>query len=202
VDGGRSAQGARHTRSVGLEQARATRHHELGSCLVLRDGEPSIQSAGNVYRRLYDASIKHSDAAHRVVWRRMYGPIPEGPDGKPLEVDHPVRGDVCEGPDHLMLRTRRLVHARPLTRVAHASPAAASTAAVASMRRASCLAAGIRCMRARLGQDARPRDLLNCASSRMPTMCCRSGSGSPWRRACCRSATSVRASTSDSTPVQ
>ena len=84
-----------------------TRHHHLGPCLVWREGEPTIQSAGNVYGRLYDPSIKRSDAAHRVAWRRVYGPIPDGPDGKPLEVDHLCEVTLCVRPDHLNLKTKR-----------------------------------------------------------------------------------------------
>jgi len=38
--------------------------------------------------------IKRSDTAHRVVWRRVYGPIPLGPNGKPLKVDELCRSDV------------------------------------------------------------------------------------------------------------
>ena len=72
-----------------------------------REGELTIQSAGNVYGRLYDPTIKRSDAAHRVVWLRVYGAIPQGPDGKPLEVDHLCEVTLCQRPDHLMLRTKR-----------------------------------------------------------------------------------------------
>jgi hypothetical protein len=47
-----------------------------------------MQAAGGLYRRIYDRAIGRSDAAHRVVWRRVYGLIPVGPNGLPLEVDH------------------------------------------------------------------------------------------------------------------
>jgi hypothetical protein len=90
-----------------VERRWPTRHHELGPCLVWREREPTIQSAGNIYGRLYDPTLKRSDAAHRVVWRRVYGAIPKGPDSKPLEVDHLCEVTLCQRPDHLTLRTKR-----------------------------------------------------------------------------------------------
>ena len=72
-----------------------------------RDGEPTIQAAGGLYGRIYDKEIGRSDAAHRVVWRRVYGPIPRGSNGKPLEVDHLCNVMLCQRPDHLELVTKR-----------------------------------------------------------------------------------------------
>jgi len=65
-----------------------------------------------VYGRLYDPAIGRSDYAHRVVWRRVYGPIPAG-----LTVDHVCRVTLCQRPDHLELVTKaentRRRHQRP-----------------------------------------------------------------------------------------
>ena len=71
---------------------------ELGPCLVWRDGEPTIKSAGGVYGRLYDPELKRSDAAHLVVWRRCYPdrPIPQG-----WTIDHVCYVTLCQRPDHL-----------------------------------------------------------------------------------------------------
>jgi hypothetical protein len=76
------------------------RRHELGPCLVWRDGEATIKAAGCVYGRQYDATLKRSDAAHRVVWRRVYGPIPRG-----MTIDHLCWITLCQRPDHLELVT-------------------------------------------------------------------------------------------------
>jgi hypothetical protein len=66
---------------------------------VWRDGEPTIKAAaGTVYGRLYDPTLKRSDAAHRVVWRRVYGSIRLG-----MTVDHPCEVTLCQRPDHLEL---------------------------------------------------------------------------------------------------
>ncbi len=54
-----------------------------------------------MYGRLYDPAIGRSDYAHRVVWRRVYGPIPAG-----LTVDHVCRVTLCQRPDHLELVTK------------------------------------------------------------------------------------------------
>jgi len=99
-----------------VERRWPRKHHELGACLVWRDGEPTIKAAGGLYGRIYDPAIKRSDYAHRVVWRRCYGPIPIGPNGKPLEVDHLCEITLCQRPDHLDIVTRsentRRRHAR------------------------------------------------------------------------------------------
>jgi hypothetical protein len=52
-----------------------------------------------------------------VVYERVYGPIPAGPDGKLLEVDHLCGVTLCVRPDHLSLKTKRQnVQARGPTR--------------------------------------------------------------------------------------
>ena len=53
---------------------------------------------------MYDRAIGRTDCLHRIVWRRVYGPIPKGQNGKPLEVD-----ELCE----VTLCVRRLQHGRP-----------------------------------------------------------------------------------------
>ena len=83
------------------ERRWSRKHHELGPCSVWREGEPTIKAAGNVYGRVYDAAIGKSDYAHRVVWRRRYGPIPAG-----LTVDHLCEVALCQRPDHLQLLSR------------------------------------------------------------------------------------------------
>jgi hypothetical protein len=75
------------------------KHHELGPCLVWREGEPT--SKDGHYARIYDAVIKRTDYAHRVVWRRCFGPIPAG-----LDVDHVCNVTLCQRPDHLQLLTK------------------------------------------------------------------------------------------------
>jgi hypothetical protein len=84
-----------------VERRWPRKHHDLGPCLVWRDGEPTIQGAGGLYGRIYDPALKRSDAAHRVVWRRVYGPIPRG-----LEVDELCEITLCVRPDHLQLLTK------------------------------------------------------------------------------------------------
>jgi hypothetical protein len=88
-----------------VERRWSKRHHELGPCLVWREGEPTVQAATGVYGRIYDPAIKRSDLAHLVVWRRVYGPIPRGPDSKPLQVDHKCDLTLCQRPDHLQVLT-------------------------------------------------------------------------------------------------
>ncbi|MCA1647262.1 MAG: HNH endonuclease [Chloroflexi bacterium] len=84
-----------------VERRWPRRWHALGPCLVWRDGEPTIKAAGGVYGRIYDVEISRSDYPHRVVWRRVYGPIPRG-----LTVDHKCNVTLCQRPDHLRLLTR------------------------------------------------------------------------------------------------
>jgi len=75
------------------------RRHELGPCLVWREGEPT--SKDGRYGRIYDGVIGRTDYAHRVVWRRCYGAIPRG-----LDVDHMCNVTLCQRPDHLQLLTK------------------------------------------------------------------------------------------------
>jgi len=86
---------------VKVERRWSKRKHELGPCLVWREGEATIKAAGCVYGRFYDKVIGRSDASHRVVWRRVYGAIPER-----LTVDHKCNVTLCQRPDHLRLLTR------------------------------------------------------------------------------------------------
>jgi hypothetical protein len=44
-----------------VERRWSKRHHELGPCLVWREGEPTVQAATGVYGRIYDPAIKRSD---------------------------------------------------------------------------------------------------------------------------------------------
>ncbi len=81
-----------------VERGWSMHHRELGLCLLWRKGEPTIKAAGGLYGRLYDPEIGRSDAAHRVVWRRVYGDIPDG-----MTVDHLCEMTLCERPDHLVL---------------------------------------------------------------------------------------------------
>jgi hypothetical protein len=89
-----------------VEQRWASKYRRLGPCLVWREGEPTIQAAGNVYGRIYDPAIGRSDAAHRVVYRRCFGEIPKDANGKPLEVDHKCDVTLCQRPDHLQVLTK------------------------------------------------------------------------------------------------
>jgi hypothetical protein len=68
---------------------------------VWREGENIYRAAGGIYGRMYDQKIRKSDYAHRVVWRRVYGPIPQG-----LTVDHLCEITLCQRPDHLDLVSR------------------------------------------------------------------------------------------------
>jgi hypothetical protein len=86
-----------------VERRWPRRHHELGPCLVWTG--PTQNNAGR-YGWMYDAAIKRMDVSHRVIWRRVYGAIPEGPNGKLLEVDHKCNVTLCQRPDHLQLLTK------------------------------------------------------------------------------------------------
>jgi hypothetical protein len=88
-----------------VERRWSRQHHELGPCLVWT-GAQQQAAAGKVYGKHYDAAIGRSDQAHRIVWRRVYGSIPRGPNGKPLEVDHKCDITLCQRPDHLQLLTK------------------------------------------------------------------------------------------------
>jgi hypothetical protein len=79
------------------------RAHALGPCLVWTG--PTVSDAGK-YGWMYDAARKSMDVSHRVVWRRCFGPIPRGPNGKTLEVDHICKVTLCQRPDHLQLLTK------------------------------------------------------------------------------------------------
>jgi hypothetical protein len=63
-----------------VDEQWASARRELGPCLVWREGQTTIKSAGGVYGLIYDATIGRSDAAHLVVWRRCFPdrPIPKG----------------------------------------------------------------------------------------------------------------------------
>jgi hypothetical protein len=78
------------------ERRWSRKHHELGPCLVWREGEPVIRAAGGVYGRF------NRQPSHRVVWERCYGPIKP----KSLTVDHVCEITLCQRPDHLRLLTR------------------------------------------------------------------------------------------------
>jgi hypothetical protein len=67
-------------------------------------GELTIRG---IYGRLYDPETKRTEPAHQVVWRRCFGPIPLGPNGKALVVHHRCRVTLCQRPDHHELRTGR-----------------------------------------------------------------------------------------------
>ena len=73
-----------------------------------------VQGRGRAVRAHLDPTLRKSDYAHRVVWRRVYGPIPRG-----LEVDHLCEITLCQRPDHLDLVTKsengRRRHARGAT---------------------------------------------------------------------------------------
>jgi HNH endonuclease len=58
------------------------------------------------YGWMWDAARGRNDVSHRVVWRRVYGPVPDGPDSKPLEIDHKCDITLCQRPDHLQLLTK------------------------------------------------------------------------------------------------
>jgi HNH endonuclease len=80
-----------------VERRWPRRRHELGPCLVWT-GAQTTDSAGRTYGRFYDAAIGRTDYTHRVVWRRVYGPIPPL-----LQVDHVCEITLCQRPDHLEL---------------------------------------------------------------------------------------------------
>src|SRR5205807_922217 len=86
-----------------VERRWVSKRRELGPCLVWTG--PTQNDAGR-YGWMYDAAIGRMDVSHRVVWRRVYGPIPTGPNGKTLEVDHKCDITLCQRPDHLRLLTK------------------------------------------------------------------------------------------------
>jgi hypothetical protein len=92
-----------------VEERWESRPRELGACLVWT----GVQIQGRPYGRLYDPELKRSDEAHRVVWRRVFGAIPDR-----LTVDHVCRVTLCQRPDHLELVTKaentRRRHQRPV----------------------------------------------------------------------------------------
>jgi hypothetical protein len=81
-----------------VERRWSKKHHELGPCLVWRDGEPTVKGAGGLYGRIYNPALKRSDAAHLVVWRRCF---PDQPIPKGMTVDHLCEVTLCQRPDHL-----------------------------------------------------------------------------------------------------
>ena len=87
-----------------VERRWSRKHHELGPCLVWTG--PTLNDDGR-YGWMWDAAIGRMDVSHRVVWRRVYGPIPTDGDGKPLEVDHKCDITLCQRPDHLRLLSKR-----------------------------------------------------------------------------------------------
>lgn len=70
-------------------------HRKLGPCLVWTG---VLLLPRREYGRLYDPTLKRSDASHRVVWRRVFGPIREG-----MTVEHTCKVTLCQRPDHLEL---------------------------------------------------------------------------------------------------
>jgi hypothetical protein len=78
-----------------VEERFLSRRRELGPCLVWTG---VLLQPRREYGRLYDPTLKRSDAAHRVVWRRVFGPIREG-----MTVDHICKVKLCQRPDHLEL---------------------------------------------------------------------------------------------------
>jgi HNH endonuclease len=80
-----------------VEERWASDHRALGQCLVWTG---VVDSRGE-YGRLYDPAIKRTDYTHRIVWRRVFGPIPDG-----LEVDEVCAVSLCVRPDHLQLLTK------------------------------------------------------------------------------------------------
>jgi hypothetical protein len=81
------------------------RHHELGPCLVWT-GPRGPNAEVGPYGRCYDSVLGRTDYTHLIVWRRVYGIIPTGPDGNFLEVDHHCDVGLCQRPDHLRLLTK------------------------------------------------------------------------------------------------
>jgi hypothetical protein len=91
----RSKMGEDVLRQVNRQEV--SRRRELGACLIWTGA-----TLGNgKYGRLYDPSLKRSDAAHLVVWRRVFGVIPAG-----KVVEHLCGNGLCQRPDHLRLTTR------------------------------------------------------------------------------------------------
>jgi hypothetical protein len=76
------------------------KQHKLGPCLVWT-GAKGPDAEKGPYGRKYDPAIKRTDYVHLIVWRRVYGPIPEG-----LDVDHVCNIALCQRPDHLQLLTK------------------------------------------------------------------------------------------------
>jgi HNH endonuclease len=76
----------------------------VATCLVWTG--ITVSNAGR-YGWMWDPVLKRMDVVHRIVWRRVYGPIPNGPNGKPLEVDELGEISLCVRPDHLDLKTKR-----------------------------------------------------------------------------------------------
>jgi hypothetical protein len=82
-----------------VERRWPRRHHELGLCFVWTG--ITVSNAGR-YGWMWDPALKRMDVTHRIVWRRVYGPIPAG-----LEVDELCEVSLCVRPDHLDLKTKR-----------------------------------------------------------------------------------------------
>ena len=55
---------------------------------------------------MWDPALQRMDVAHRIVWRRVYGPIIPKANGTPLEVDHACNVTLCQRPDPLRLLTK------------------------------------------------------------------------------------------------
>jgi hypothetical protein len=83
-----------------VERQSTPRQRELGPCLVWTAAKGPNAELGP-YGRIYDAAIGKTDYTHRVVWRRVYGSIPEG-----FDVDHKCNVALCQRPDHLQLLTK------------------------------------------------------------------------------------------------
>jgi hypothetical protein len=97
-----------------VDERWASTRRELGPCLVWREGEPTLLEG--TYGRIYDPTLKRSDAAHLVVWRRCY---PDKPIPKGMTVDHLCHVTLCQRPDHLQgpvtrAENTRRRHARTL----------------------------------------------------------------------------------------
>ncbi len=111
------------------------RRHALGPCLVWT-GPKGPDAQTGPYGRLYDPTLKRTDYTHKVVWRRVYGLIPLGANGRPLEVDHKCKITLCQRPDHLELLTKRdNVKRRGPTRGPNKRDAAARQFAIALFAR-------------------------------------------------------------------
>jgi hypothetical protein len=79
-----------------VERRWTSPRRELGPCLVWRAGLPTLLDG--TYGRMYDPTLKRSDAAHLVVWRRCF---PDKPIPKGMTVDHACWVTLCQRPDHL-----------------------------------------------------------------------------------------------------